>query len=101
MRMILVFVACLFLLCPISGYSLSDMTLNQLVGYVEIGSVYATNSLQGNVQGQLIALDNGMIFKFTDDDYLQEETPEVSVFQRDNDYKIVINDQIFNVTRVQ
>lgn len=118
MQKLLVWMVTLFLVWPFCSYSFSDDVLDQLAEYTDLGSMYATNNLHGSVQGLLIALDNGMIFKFTDDDYLDDDTPEVSVFERDYsireaketnpnatsgyaDYKLVIDDEVFNVTRIK
>ena len=103
---------------PIAWIDMLDAgALSSLVGYTAIASA----SVDGNVDGEcgeLIKLDNGMVFELDEDSLVSEYCPEVVVFERvitpaeakellNQDrtepvafYKLIIEDELIDASRV-
>lgn len=113
LRALILYIA---LLLPVICYPLTQEDLDELAGYTQLGSVYASGNIEGSTYNHLIELNNGMIFKITDMEYLYAYTPEVTIFVREYsleeirsvnpnatsgfiDYKLVIDDKVFNAIR--
>jgi hypothetical protein len=93
--------------------------LASIVGYTAIACAIAEGDVDGGEDGELIKLDNGMIFEFTEFSLVDEYMPEVIVFERIitpkeakelhnreipeplSIYTLLIGDELVNVIRVR
>jgi hypothetical protein len=93
-------------------YAIDASTLGELEGYTIVAATNTVGDFEGAEDGNVVKLDNGMIFEFHEDDSFDESRPDVIVFakavtlpsgQSFMDYKLVISDEdeVFDVTRIK
>jgi len=83
--------------------------LCDLVGYTCIDCSNVVDEFEGADYDKPVALDNGMVFEFTDYSYTYSYRPEVAIFATKFDYegksytsyKLIIEDELYDVNRLR
>ena len=83
--------------------------LSEIVGYSAIVSTNVSGEFEGADFDKPVKLDNGMIFEFTEYNYTYSYRPDVIIFARSTTfqgrsmtlYKLLIEDELYDVTRVR
>ncbi len=106
-KLIVVGLVCLLLAYfPSSVYALDAYDLKECIGYYIYASSQVAGSFNGADYDELVELDNGMIFRFKEYNYSYSYRPTViilvyayseSIFL----YKLIIDDDIYDVDRVK
>lgn len=106
-KLIVVGLACLLFACFSSSvYALDADDLTELVGYTIIASSSVVGNFEGADYDELVELDNGMIFRFREYNYSYSYRPTAIVFAYAYSdsiilYKLVIDDELYDVDRVR
>jgi len=106
-KLIVVGLACLLLVClSNSVHALDADDLTDLVGYTIIASSYIADTFHGANYGKVVGLANGMVFEFREYKYSYSYRPTVIVFAFPYSesivlYKLIIDDEIYDVERVR
>jgi hypothetical protein len=109
----------LFLLLVSNAFALDADDLEEVIGYTVIGHTYVSGEFEGADYGKLVKLDNGMIFEFREYSYSYSYRPSVAIFAKkitpeemrklgltnipDHPfiiYKLVIDDEMYDVSRI-
>lgn len=85
--------------------TLNGDTLARLVGYTIVASSNVKGDFEGADYDKPVALDNGMIFEFTEYSYTYSYRPTAVVLakavQSFTIYKLIVDDEIYDVRRVR
>lgn len=106
-KLIIVGLVCLLLVSfSTSVYALDADDLTELVGYTIIASSKVVGDFEGADYDKLVELDNGMIFRFKEYKYRYRYRPTAIVFAFPYSesivlYKLIIDDEIYDVNRVR
>ena len=106
---IILAVAFLLLSLPASALDVND--LRELVGYTLVEITSVPGEFEGADYDKVVKLSNGMFFEFTTYSYSYSYAPDVAIFARKLElkqqsrtlivYKLVVEDEIYEVTRVR
>ena len=76
--------------------SISTDELSKVVGYTVLAVTHARGSFDGADYDKAIALDNGWVFEFREYGYSYAFRPEVVIFVKGSQYKLLINGQVYD-----
>lgn len=105
---VLLFVVCL---PALTSDRLNADHLGRLIGYTVVAATTVSGNFEGADYDKLVKLDNGMIFEFREYSYTYSYRPDAVVLAKAIDvpptgrqaliYKLVVDDEIYDVTRVK
>jgi len=116
---ILMAAVALFCTVSLTALALDASDLEQLLGYTMISASNVDGDFEGADFDKVVKLENGMIFQFTEYNYSYAYRPDVAVFAKEVTlrptnakgaqsvpkriviYKLVIDDDIYDVRRVR
>ena len=84
--------------------------LEDLIGYTIITTSNVSGTFEGSDYDKLVKLDNGMIFEFNSYNYHYAYRPKVIIFAKQlnmkglkpiNVYKLIIDDDLYDVTKIR
>jgi hypothetical protein len=94
--------ACVTFLLAATGQadSISIDELSRVVGYTVLAITQARGSFDGADYDKAIALDNGWVFEFREYGYSYAYRPEVVIFGKGSQYKLLINGHVYDAVPI-